>query len=65
MSVIIVIDSEAYKKGYKAHQLEDTLASVPYPRHTVQWENWREGWAQADWEVWHAALVDKRKASTV
>lgn len=50
------IISEAYKKGFKARMLEDTLASTPYPRHTAQWEDWRSGWGAADYDIWQGLL---------
>jgi ribosome modulation factor len=42
--------AKAYRDGYNARVLGQP--TNPYPRHTLMWTAWLEGWLQAGKEGW-------------
>lgn len=59
--------SAAYQAGYDACQNDigqDTFNQNPYRRGSIEWNDFREGWAVANHHIWQAVLMNKRKAST-
>ena len=61
---MLAITSIEFREGEEAFDAHERLDANPYMRPSDAWRDWREGWAQAQWETWQAALMDKRTAST-
>jgi len=56
--------NEAYHEGYQASCFSVPLAANPFMRGTDEFDEWRSGWADADYAIWSNIMHEHRKAST-